>query len=53
MEYFMYKDVCLPIQNTQQRKIVFKIQLIDENAERKNKECVEYRQVNEKRKSFI
>lgn len=30
----MYRDVYLPIENTEQRKIIFKIQLIDENAQR-------------------
>lgn len=28
----MYKDTYLPIENTEQRKIIYKIQLIDEKA---------------------
>lgn len=30
----MYRDAYVPIENTEQRKIIFKIQLIDENASR-------------------
>ena len=29
LEYFMYKEVYVPIENTEQRKIIYKIQLID------------------------
>jgi hypothetical protein len=30
----MYKDVCVPVENTEQRKIIFKIKLIDENVQK-------------------
>lgn len=30
LEFFMYKDTYLPIENTEQRKIIYKINLIDE-----------------------
>lgn len=32
LEYFMYKNVCLPIENTEQRKFVYKIHLVDERC---------------------
>lgn len=35
----MYRDVYLPIENTEQRKIIYKIQLIDEKVVKQPRLC--------------